>query len=353
MSIDPKAPITPDAGIENYLLPSKQALDNIAWGPFPPQMTGENIHETPILPAEDSKVEDNYTRETKGDEEQRYEEPSMPYSGSVSSSIWQSRFGGSYIEVSGEKDAPEFINIVQTNGTHISLSPDGTILIKSMGDTHNITRGNMYEHTKGSKTQINNGGYTLSVKDGTLDIRSEGNLNISSGADLNISAAGKLNMNVGDALDIGAARVALTAREDALDLVSKTQTRLSSSGNMSMKTEAELSLHSDGYMYHKGSNIIASADGIMTSKAGSAMVHQAGSKLSLNASLVAIDDVVQLANGLAGSSTAAPDGEPAIKAGVADPIKKSISTENTVSSTTGGAGPSSNFDDNPFGNGEE
>jgi hypothetical protein len=366
MPIDPKAPINPNAGINNYTTPSKLLLDKIGLGPLPSQMTGENVEETPSLPAETNKVEDTYTEETKGDVEQRYEEPSMPFGGTVKSSIWQSRYGGAYIEVSGQKDEDEFVNIVHTNGTHITLTPDGSILIKSFGDMHNVTRGNMYEHTKGKKTQINNGGYTLAVKDGNLDIRSEGNINISTGGDLNLSAAGKLNMNIGDAIDLAAARVALTAREDRVDIVSKGQMSFASNKDMSLSSQGEGNIFlntagqttiksvgdtfitSDGGIHTAAENIFASASGTYSVEADHAIIG-GGAKVSLNASVVAIDDVVQLANGQSGSPTAATPSAAvypgALKSGIGEELKKSVISKNTTQNSSGRAGVTSSLDD--------
>ena len=346
MSINPKAPIDPNSGIDNYTLPSKLMLDKVCLGPLPPQMTGEYIEETPIMPAEGNRVDDTYTEETKGSEEQRYTEPSMPYSGSVRSSVWHSRYGGAYIEVSGKKDEPEFINIVHTSGTHITLDPDGSIIIKSFGDTHNVTRGNLYENVKGKKVQVSSGGYTLAVKDGTLDIRSEGNINISSGMDLNISAAGKLNMNIGDAIDIAGARTAITSREDTMDLVSKTQMRFASNADMSLKCEGgNLSMQSDGIINTKAPEIRATAEGIWSAEADHGILG-GGQLVSINASTVAIDDIVQLANGMAGSPIGASDAESAVKAGIGDPIQKSVISDNTTTRSSGSSGANAVYDDN-------
>lgn len=345
MSINPREPIEPNSGIDNYTLPSKLALDKICLGPLPPQMSGEYIEETPIMPAEGNRVDDTYTEETKGSEQQRYIEPSMPHSGSVKSSVWHSRYGGAYIEVSGKKDEPEFINIVHTSGTHITLDPDGSIVIKSFGDTHNVTRGNLYENIKGKKVQVSSGGYTVAVKNGTLDIRSEGNINISSGMDINISAAGKLNMNIGDAIDIAGARTAITSREDTFDLVSKTQMRISSNDDMSLKCKGgDLLMFSDGIIHSKAPEIRATADGVWSVEADHAIIG-GGQLVSIKADTVAIDDIVQLANGLAGSPIGASEAEAAVKAGIGEPLTKSIISDNTTTRSSGSTSTNAVYDD--------
>lgn len=346
MSINPKAVISPNSGVDNYTLPSKLMLDKVAIGPLPPQMTGEYIEETPILPAEGNRVEDTYSEETRGNVEQRYVEPSMPYSGTVKSAVWHTRYGGAYIELSGKKDEDEFINIVHTSGAHITLDQDGSIIIKSFGDTHNITRGNLYENTKGKKTQVHNDGYTISVKNGTLDIRSEGNINISSGMDINISAAGKLNMNIGDAIDIAGARTAITSREDTLDLVSKTKMRLSSNSDMSFKCEGgSLFMESDSAINSKAPDIYTTAEGIWSAEADHGILG-GGQLVSINASTVAIDDIVQMANGMAASPITANPAIPAIKAGVPEPIAKSIISDRTTTHSSGSTGANPVYDDN-------
>jgi hypothetical protein len=348
MSINPREPISPIAGVDNYTIPGKLVIDKAALGPLPSQMSGENIEETPILPADANRVEDTYTEETRGETPQTYREPGMPYAGSVKSTIWQSRYGGAYIEVAGKKDEPEFINIVHTSGTHITLDPSGSIIIKSFGDTHNITRGNMYESTKGEKVQINSGGYTIHVKDGTLDIRSEGNLNISSGADMNISAAGKLTMNIGDAMDVAAARIALTARVDSLDLVSNTKTRITAASEMSLRSEASMRFLTNSAMDIKAaSSITNQTGGAYNVRSSEATNIQAGGQINLKAggNVNADGSNVFLNSGRAGNAPNANDAEVAIKAGVAAELKKSVFSDNTVSTSAASAGGASKADD--------
>lgn len=343
MSIDPKIPIDPISGIDNYTLPHQHGLNNAGFGAEPPQRSGENVEHTPIFPADGVKVEEEYSSETKPETSLKYIEPDMPYGGSVKSSIWHTRRGGAYIELSGKRDEPEFINIVHTSGTHITLDPNGSVIIKSFGDTHNITKGNLYELSAGAKTQVHNGGYTIHVKDGTLDIRSEGNVNISSGADMSISAAGKLTMNIGDAIDIAGSKIAMTSRVDTFDIVANSKMRLTSVSNMSLKSEVDLSVESIGSTHIKAEDLYMTASGVLSGEADHAIIG-GGSLVSINAPTVAIDDIVQMANGMAGSPISATAAEPAIKAGVPPELGKSIFTENTVIASAPSVGSSSIYD---------
>lgn len=346
MALIPRTPATTVTGVDNYRSPAKLSLDNIArpGGALPPQMSGENIEETPILPADSARVNDTYKEETRGSQDQQYGEPGMPYSGSVNSQIWHTRHGGAYIEVSGKRGIPEFINIVHTSGTHITLDQNGSLIIKSFGDTHNVTKGNMYETTSGEKVQVHSGGYTIHVKNGTVDIRSEGNLNISSGADMNISAAGKMTMNVGDALDLAGSKIAFTSRVDSLDIVSNGDIRFQSLGNLNLKGEntflegvSELNIKSgaDGYFEAGGAlNLLGGDDARLS-----------GSNAHVKGSTVFIDNIVQMANGGAKAASAASAATEGIRAGVAAELQKSVFSDNTIAPSARSAGAAATADD--------
>lgn len=344
MSIDPRIPANTNSGIQNWLLPSDLATANVArpGGAMPPQISGENIDETPILPAEGNKVKElEFKSESRETRKHKYTEPDLPYSGTVNSSIWNTRYGGAYIEVSGKRGIPEFINIVHTSGTHITLDPNGSIIIKSFGDTHNITKGNSYETSTGEKIQVHEGGYTIHIKDGTLDIRSEGNMNISCGADMSISAAGKLTMNIGDGLDLAAARIAMNARVDTMDLVSNTRTRITALSQLDMKSVGSMKVFSEANIDVKSDGTISTqADGAIFARSGENMnLQSAGGQINLRASadINADGSNVFLNSGRASGAPTAQEAEPAIKAGVPPELEKSVFTENTVSSTPSGS----------------
>jgi hypothetical protein len=345
MSLDPRIPANTNSGIQNWLLPSDLSTANVArpGGALPPQMSGENIDETPILPAESNRISGlNYSSETIRNREHRYTEPDLPYGGTVNSSVWHTRHGGAYIEVSGKRGIPEFINIVHTSGTHITLDPNGSIIIKSFGDTHNVTKGNSFETSSGEKVQVHGGGYTIHVKGGTMDIRSEGNMNFSCGADMSISAAGKLTMNVGDGLDLAAARIALNARVDTLDLVSNSKTRITSLSQLDLRSAGSMKVYSESNIDVKSDGTLTTqAEGALNARAGDAMnLHSSGGQINLKSSgnINADGSNIFLNSGAAAGAPAAAAAISAIKAGVPPEIEKSVFTENSVSSSPPGHG---------------
>jgi hypothetical protein len=333
-------------GAEEYLMCHEDSVRNTGRGPLPEAMSGENVEHTPLLPAEAGRTEAEVTSDTTG--ESSYREPPIPSGGGNRSAVWQTRYGGSYIELSGRNTSDEYINILHASGARITIDQRGSIVIKSFGDTANLTEGNMSEVVNGSKTAVYKSGYTIHVQGGTCDIRSEGNMNISSGGDMSISAAGKLTMNIGDALDVAASKIALTSRVDTMDLLSTGILRMTGKADLHIKSDAGLFNESKGELNIKaGESITSSAGDSIFSKSGSLMNLQSGSKMSLKAGGVIAADgsQVQLNGGGADGAASAAAAATAIAAAAPDALEKSVFSQNTVLPSPGPIG-SADIDDN-------
>lgn len=321
-------------GAQEYAAASNDTIRNFGKGPLPEQMSGENLEHTALLPAEAGRKKVTYKSDTVG--EKRYEEPPMPYSGSNSSSVWQTRYGGCFIELSGRKDGEEFINIVHSSGTHISIDQNGAITMKSFGDTNNVTEGNIREVAGGSKDAVYEGGYTIHVQGGTCDIRSEGNMNISTGGDMTLSSGGKMTLNSSDALDLAASKIAFSSRVDTLDIFSTGILRIGAASDVNIKSGRNIFMESTGDISKKaGKSIISSAADNIFNKSGALLILDSAGKMSFKAGgIIAADGTqIQLANGLADGTDAAPEASTAFLAAVPPEPSKSIFTQNTVSAT--------------------
>lgn len=307
MAVTPRTPSLPTnnglTGLDPYTENSTDVLNSRGRGPLPEPMSGENLQHTAILAAEGGLSRVSYSSATYV--EKSYQEPSMPVSGTVKSSVWQTRYGGTYVELSGKTQQEEFINIVHSSGTHITIDPAGSVIIKSFGDHHNVSKGNMHEMVTGGKESVYGGGYTVHVQNGVCDIRSEGNMNISSGADMTISAAGRLNINVGDAFDLGAARIALTSRVATTDIVSNGIMRLNSLADMHIKSQGSMFSHAADGNYN-----LKSGSGLFLQSEGSLNVNASGGDVKINGSKIYLASGADGADGAADGIRAAVDKEP-------------------------------------------
>jgi hypothetical protein len=365
MAIAPRFPTLPTSnaveGLDPYTENSTDVLNNRGRGPLPEAMSGENLQHTAVLPAEAGLKNESYKSATFI--ERKYQEPSMPVGGTIKSSVWQTRYGGAYIEMSGKAQHEEFINIVHSSGTHITIDSSGSVIIKSFGDQHNVSDGNMHEMVTGAKEAVYGGGYIVHVKNGVCEIRSEGNMNISSGADMTISAAGRLNMNIGDAFDLGASKIALTSRVDTLDIVSNgimrlnsiSELHLKSEGNMFAHTKADYNLKSEASSYilsqsnidiKASGSITNQADGAYNIRSASSTNIQAGGQINLKASgnINADGANVFLNSGRAGNApnaNPAADAKDGIRAAVEAEPAKSVFSENRTMSSAANIGTAS------------
>ena len=78
-------------------------------------------------------------------------------------------------------------------------------------------------------------------------------MNLKSKSNLNIDVGGSLAINVGESIDIAGAKVAVTAKVDALDLLGAKKVALqSASGSVGIKSLNPLYLQSDGAINIKG-----------------------------------------------------------------------------------------------------
>src|SRR5210317_1358106 len=107
-----------------HLAHSMDSLANHGKG-LPPQMTGEKVELTPIVLQMASLQEAISIPRFSTQETLTFPKPIVPFSGSSKSSIWQTRHGGTLIELSGKTEEDEFINITHSSGTCIVIDQHG------------------------------------------------------------------------------------------------------------------------------------------------------------------------------------------------------------------------------------
>lgn len=245
-------------GASGYLESSQDAINNFGNPPLPPQMSGEDLEVTPVVAQMASQRDISFNSPTHG--ERSVQGAAIPYSGSIKSSIWQTRYGGAFIELSGKEESEEFINISHSSGSFISIDHNGNVSIRSQGDLIMDSLGAVIENAGEESEKIGNykKGYTINVENGNVELITNGSMVLSAGQDVTINAGGKLTMNVGDAIDIAGARIAATARVDTIDLVSATDTKILATAALHIKSTDAMNLQSSGgALSLKGSSLIA------------------------------------------------------------------------------------------------
>jgi muramidase (phage lysozyme) len=248
----------PIQGMNEYMKPSQQVVDNYGNSALPAQMSGHNIDQTPIL----TQVVARKNTTVGGFV---VSEPNKPYSGDATkSSVWQTRQHGSYVELSGKDPNEEFISISHVSGSHVVMDSQGNVTIKSFGKSHHSSENDSEDIVAGTKLASYGGGYVLSITGGTCAIHSVGDMSISTGGNLAISSAGKLTINAGDSIEMAGSKIAATARVDSVDIMAINKLSIqSSAGTVNILSKGDLSMSSGANinMNATGGNLVADASG--------------------------------------------------------------------------------------------
>lgn len=329
-------------GEHPYRLVSNDYINNMHQGPLPSAMSNENVEHGPAAAASGGRRKEKFQSVTEGEVE--YNEPPIPHAGSVNSSVWHTRHGGSYIELSGKHGADEFINIIHRSGTHITIDEAGSVIIKSFGDNHTVTDGNSHDMISGRKNTVAGGGYTIHVKNGVCDIRSEGNMNLSSGADMTISAAGSFQLNVGDALDLSAGRISMQSKVDTFDITSQGTMRLNSLLEAHILSDDKMNIQSKATMDIKSTGRFSlESENAIHQRSAQSFHASSDSNLNLTGGGIITGDASQIHwnSGLSTAASGADDADESIRPGIEDEPDKAVATENiTLSSINGHASDS-------------
>lgn len=231
-------------GVNPYLAPSQDVVMNYGNPALPPAIHGENFEYTSAL------VSSAARRTTTTSSGISVDEPGVPPPGGKDTSVWQTRYGGSSIVMSGKNTNDEFIHVTHANGSRVTIDGNGNITIKAMGKLHLGSENNIEENADGAKVGIYPKGYSVEITDGKCNITSTGDMNLTSKSNLNINVGGSLAINVGESIDVSGARVAVTAKVDALDLLGAKKVALQSSGGeVNIKSSGDIKVGSDAKIY--------------------------------------------------------------------------------------------------------
>lgn len=246
----------------------------------------------------------------------QWEEPSAAYNAQYPFNKVTETPGGHSIELDDTPGA-ERIMVWHKSGSFVQIDSRGTSTYKSSSDKYDITQINHHVYI---------GGRSMVTVMGDAYVRVNGNKIEEIGGDFRqlvqgnyeLSVAGQLNLNGSDDVQIRAAKIRMESNVEDISLKAGKKISLQAGNNISLKSGAEIRLSSTGLNQISGSAVRVTADG----------------KLSISGSIVAIDDVIHLANGMSDAAEAAED---AIGTELPEPISKG-SGNGRGTGTAGGGG---------------
>lgn len=289
---------------------------------LPSQMNGEGLENTPYMNAV-GLARQGVTMPSG----RVWNEPGVPFSGTTRGAVWQTTYGGSYVEVGGNPNS-EFINIIHRSGARITIAQDGSVTISAAGDIVLTSDENSIEVFDGAKEGIYKAGYTIGVSGGKTVINSAAGIDLISGQDINILAGGAINLNAANGIDLSSTRVAVSAKVDTLDLYS--------AGKLSVQSVGEMHINGGDATFLTGKSIDAKSAGDIKID-GSNVSVKGGDLVAMDAGEVYLNS---------GRSSAATAAKAANISALGSPPAYVVDTEMKVQYSSGGI--SATDVDDPF-----
>ena len=214
---------------------SQDYVENFGKVPTSPWMSGEQAHKTSAT----INGAGNNTQ-IKLPNDQTYDEPSIVApTRSMNTIVFSSKSGGNSIVVNDEGEGGEgYMLITHRSGSVVQIDADGTVLIKSFGDTHNNTEGLHYMRSEGDTNQSVGGEWNVMVEGGSGNVYIQGDLNVEA-ENVNFTARGKYTINAGDSVEIRGSRLSVEAHTDNLDIIAK-KIKLGSTDQMSFLAKGDI-----------------------------------------------------------------------------------------------------------------
>ena len=248
---------------------ASDALNTYGRTVLPSQMNGEGLENTPYMNAV-GMARQGVTMPSG----RVWNEPGVPFSGTTRGAVWQTTYGGSYVEVGGNPNS-EFINIIHRSGARITIAQDGSVTISAAGDIVLTSDENSVEVFDGAKEGVYKAGYTIGVSGGKTVINSASGIDLISGQDINILAGGAINLNAANGIDLSSTRIAVSAKVDTLDLYSAGKLSVQSVGQMHINggdatflTGKSIDVKSAGDIKIQGSNVSVKGGDLVAMDAG-------------------------------------------------------------------------------------
>lgn len=277
------------SGNHPYSKPSQEYYENYGVPPLHPAITGENILDTPVPLQNASRKSGKSATEASSNPDSNdsrgwEEPPSIISEDPAKTTVFYSRYGESYLELSGSKNN-QGINISHPSGSQVQIDHGGNVKIKSFGDSYYISEGNSREYAGGRKDLTIEGKWSVNVTGGDATLEVTGNLNHVVHGDYNLNVAGRMAVSVGTGMEMAAQRISMESTAEHINLVSAEKIKISAGSSITQSSGSYISSVAGAYASVKsGSGLYLDAEGALNLVSG---VHVAADapKLQFNSGL--------------------------------------------------------------------
>jgi hypothetical protein len=268
---------------------SKDYINNFGKPALSPYMSGEAATDTAAVAQSASNAQN---RRITGPNDETWAEPNtITPSRSMNTVVFQAKNGGNTIVMNDEGDGEGgYMLITHNSGSVVQINANGTVLIKSFGDTHNNTEGIHYMHSKGDMKMNVGGSWDVRVDRGAHNVFVNGDVNIEC-ENYNLTARGKIVMNAGESVEMKGSRYSMEAHTDNLDLIAKNikigtteSLTILSKKDIYLGAQEQISLISTGPTFMSANaniNVTATGEGSLYIKTAKKMSSKVGDAFSL------------------------------------------------------------------------
>lgn len=141
--------------------------------------------------------------------------------------IIQSKDGDNFLVLGDgeDSDGNGYILLSHSSGSVFQIDAQGTLLVKSYGDTFNSVHGVHTQYVTGSSHTNIQEDYTLRVEKGSGKIYIHGDLDIEAN-NISLAARGTMNLNAGTKMNMSAGGIGMQATADDINLVAVNNTKI-------------------------------------------------------------------------------------------------------------------------------
>jgi muramidase (phage lysozyme) len=228
--------------------------------------------------------------------------------------------GGHCLELDDSPNAAR-LRLGHSEGQFLEMHQNGVTVLKSIKDLWLIAEGNIVIVSKGGGQVIKVEGDALFSVDGNLVQDVTGDMRQVVHGNYELSVAGQLNLNGGEEIQARAGKIRIESNVEGINLKSAKKINIQSGEVINIKSGQGIFQEAVEDINIKGDNLFIQGTGTSNIKSSEISIDSAGNLslkadhviagggqlVSINASTVAIDDIVQLANGMAGTPIAADD----------------------------------------------
>ena len=329
---------------------------------------GEDIQDTYVHHQETNRVTG-----VSGGDGRVWEEPNSAYNAQYPFNRVIETAGGQVIELD-DTPGSERIMIWHKSGSYIQVDSRGTTTHKATSDKYEINEMNSHIYIGGRSSVVIEGDCYVKVN-GNKTEEIMGDLTQLVHQNYHLSVAGQLNLNASDEVQLRAAKIRIESNVENVNIKAAKVVGLQAGKTFEIKAAEDIHIQSDKSIHKKagvsifsesanatniksenlflestastnmksGSNIYISGDGIAHLKGSETRV-SGGSKLSLRATTVAIDDIIHMANGDSIAALAATASTSADAAGtiegttLPEPTTKAVGTSSAPNASSSGGG---------------